>query len=396
MKAKSTKGANHVVTPRAKNTKPSTAAPTTSALTPPKGAVATPGESAKKEKKKAPTLKSFFTVGKKDVATKPLAGNVGKSEGEKKAEGKKLAPKKAAGKGEKTKPSVLKSAETKQAAVMTKKTVVVIDKAEELEAKQSENVDPNEDDDKTVDLEADQIPDTSYDSSSDQSVASVDPMEEIVVGDVGDESPSPLKSSDEESKDAVVVEQETKPSKSTGNAFSMFVARPAKQSETTTVDLKELSVSADSKANESTSPTETMVIVESEVKPSETPKPTEDLSKQKAVKQPESTSVGSTAKVKKCTSKPKAPSKATPTEAAEPAPLSEENLARMKQYTTLREHYVIRAVEVASRCTSDDFVEETLCDEELALLEKGSVEVGEDGGFPDELLPRLLILVQGR
>ena len=57
---------------------------------------------------------------------------------------------------------------------------------------------------------------------------------------------------------------------------------------------------------------------------------------------------------------------------------------------------MIRAVEVASRSASDDFIEESLSDADLPSLEKESVEIGADGGFPDELLPRLLVLVQGR
>ena len=80
----------------------------------------------------------------------------------------------------------------------------------------------------------------------------------------------------------------------------------------------------------------------------------------------------------------------------EPVPLSEENAARMKKYTDLRQQYVARAVELANRSTSDEFARESLSDEELAVLDSGSIEVAEDGGFPDELLPRLLLLVQGR
>lgn len=68
----------------------------------------------------------------------------------------------------------------------------------------------------------------------------------------------------------------------------------------------------------------------------------------------------------------------------------------MKKYLTLRERYVIRAFEVASRSAADDFEEERLSDTGLPLLEVASVEIGDDGGFPDELLSRLLILVQGR
>jgi hypothetical protein len=95
------------------------------------------------------------------------------------------------------------------------------------------------------------------------------------------------------------------------------------------------------------------------------------------------------------------PSKTAPaeTEAKKTTPSvppSDENSAKMKEYSTLRERYVIRAVEVASRSASDDFIEESLSDADLPSLEKESVEIGADGGFPDELLPRLLVLVQGR
>jgi hypothetical protein len=80
------------------------------------------------------------------------------------------------------------------------------------------------------------------------------------------------------------------------------------------------------------------------------------------------------------------------------APLSEENVSRMQHYSTLRERYVTRAVELASRPASDDFEEErwSLKDADLPAMEKESVEIGENGEFPDALLPRLLVVVQGR
>ncbi|EED96522.1 predicted protein [Thalassiosira pseudonana CCMP1335] len=79
------------------------------------------------------------------------------------------------------------------------------------------------------------------------------------------------------------------------------------------------------------------------------------------------------------------------------APLSEENVSRMQHYSTLRERYVTRAVELASRPASDDFEEErwSLKDADLPAMEKESVEIGENGEFPDALLPRLLVVVQG-
>jgi len=85
------------------------------------------------------------------------------------------------------------------------------------------------------------------------------------------------------------------------------------------------------------------------------------------------------------------------------AQLSEEDTSRLKHYTGLREKYVTRATELGDRPTSDDFEEESLSLEGAAAaegglptLEKGSVEVGEDGEFPDMLLSHLLLIVQGR
>ena len=76
-------------------------------------------------------------------------------------------------------------------------------------------------------------------------------------------------------------------------------------------------------------------------------------------------------------------------------PLSEENASRLRDFTTLREKYVARATEIGNRPTSDDFEEESLCLDALTVDEK-SVELAEDGGFPDKLLNHLQLIVQGR
>ena len=81
------------------------------------------------------------------------------------------------------------------------------------------------------------------------------------------------------------------------------------------------------------------------------------------------------------------------------AKISEDDASRLKHYTGLREKYVARALELGERPNSDDFEEESLSLEKaegLTSLEKGSVEVGEDGEFPDKLLTHLLVIVQGR
>ena len=78
-----------------------------------------------------------------------------------------------------------------------------------------------------------------------------------------------------------------------------------------------------------------------------------------------------------------------------PKPLSEENASRLREYTTLREKYVTRATEVGNRPTSDEFEEETLCLDGLTVDEE-SVELAEDGAFPDKLLNHLQLIVQGR
>jgi len=85
--------------------------------------------------------------------------------------------------------------------------------------------------------------------------------------------------------------------------------------------------------------------------------------------------------------------------AAPIANLSEENASRLRHYTTLREKYVTRATELGNRPNSNDFQEENLSlksASELPALEKGSVEVGEDGVFPDALMVHLQLIVQGR
>lgn len=75
--------------------------------------------------------------------------------------------------------------------------------------------------------------------------------------------------------------------------------------------------------------------------------------------------------------------------------LSEEERSRLQKFTTLSEKYNLRAVQLASRPASDDFIEESLNIEiaDLPSLEKGSVEV--DGIFPDQLLPYLMVIAQG-
>ena len=56
--------------------------------------------------------------------------------------------------------------------------------------------------------------------------------------------------------------------------------------------------------------------------------------------------------------------------------------------------YAGRASELGNLPNSDAFEEENLCLE--GSLEEGSVEVGEDGGFPDKLLTHLQVMTQGR
>lgn len=83
-----------------------------------------------------------------------------------------------------------------------------------------------------------------------------------------------------------------------------------------------------------------------------------------------------------------------PTTKAKPV-LTEEEIFRLTNFTTLREKYYLRAVQLTSRPVSDDFIEERLSVEtaDLSSIEKGSVEV--DGIFPDQLLPYLMVIVQG-
>jgi hypothetical protein len=414
--------ASSVVTPRAKPTKNSTATAAV-ALTPSKGAVATPGESAKKEKKNVRTLDTFFGKGKKkDVATKPLlkigakpaekgAGKKGLNK-EKKVGGepkKKIADKKCGDKPnssnvESTESVSEKAGESKELEkeledkatppIRTKKgkrTVSVLESVEdgkEVQAKNDEestakqevvNVDLvdahsgskdlemkdavqteiDDDDDKTVELEEDKIPPPAYDSSSEASDVE---MEDVVTSG---EEVSPIKT--DESASSPQSCRSDKPPKaaavtSIADSLSMDAASPSQPSKTAN---KSNATAADTKAEA--------------VKSVAKPKP-------------------SKSSTKKETSKPKADKSVSKSAAAktESVPLSDENQARMKSYTALRERYVTRADEVASRSTSDDFAEESLGDEELSSIEKGSVNVGENADFPDELLPRLLILVQGR
>ncbi|KAL3822817.1 hypothetical protein ACHAXA_005982 [Cyclostephanos tholiformis] len=75
--------------------------------------------------------------------------------------------------------------------------------------------------------------------------------------------------------------------------------------------------------------------------------------------------------------------------------LSEEDASRLRDYKTLRAKYVLRAVELGNLPSSDDYEEERLS-LDGCTVDKGSVEVAEDGGFPDKLLTHLQLLVQGR
>jgi hypothetical protein len=77
------------------------------------------------------------------------------------------------------------------------------------------------------------------------------------------------------------------------------------------------------------------------------------------------------------------------------ANLTEEDASRLHDYKTLRAKYVSRAIELGNLPSSDDYEEECLSLEECSV-DKGSVEVAEDGGFPDKLLTHLQLLAQGR
>ena len=446
-----------VVTPRAKPSQ------TKAAVLPLKGAIATPGDSAKKIKKKTKgiaTLDSFFGKGKKkDVATKPLVKvgcKSGKTEGDtgnkaavetKKGEEKvetsaKGAPKKKVERKTVSKPSVLESVGAEESAVETENQKIIKD-SPKLEAGKSEKAaaanskvdldetndaimkgtSPSEpDDDDTVDLEEENIPPPSYDSCSE---ASEEPIEEVAVKAVEVESPL-SKSSEEGSKDVAMLDASKQadlfagvPSK-TGEMVessdekqtmpvdaesdeSKSIQKNASNEESRDVNMADASKSADASV-----PSNSVEVVnltdEEELSPSTDAKPDTSKKSKKAASEakPNKTSKSTGPSSKKETPKNSTAAKGALTKTAaaktepKPVPLSEENAARMKKYTNLRERYVTRAVEVASRSTSDEFVRESLSHEELALLNKGSVEVAEDGGFPDELLPRLLILVQGR
>lgn len=74
--------------------------------------------------------------------------------------------------------------------------------------------------------------------------------------------------------------------------------------------------------------------------------------------------------------------------------LSDEDASRLHHYLSLRVKYAGRASELGNLPNSDAFEEENLCLE--GSLEEGSVEVGEDGGFPDKLLTHLQVMTQGR
>ena len=77
------------------------------------------------------------------------------------------------------------------------------------------------------------------------------------------------------------------------------------------------------------------------------------------------------------------------------ANLTEEDASRLHDYKTLRAKYVSRAIELGNLPSSDDYEEECLS-LEACSVDKGSVEVAEDGGFPDKLLTHLQLLAQGR
>lgn len=100
-------------------------------------------------------------------------------------------------------------------------------------------------------------------------------------------------------------------------------------------------------------------------------------------------------KKKSNTPKRKSPSTTVLLSKSPAKPLSEENATRLRKYTALREKYVTRATELGNRPTSDDFEEESLCLDGLTVDEK-SVELAEDGAFPDKLLNHLQLIVQGR
>jgi hypothetical protein len=74
--------------------------------------------------------------------------------------------------------------------------------------------------------------------------------------------------------------------------------------------------------------------------------------------------------------------------------LSPEDASRLHHYLSLRAKYAGRASELGNLPSSDTFEEENLCLE--GTLDKGSVEIGEDGGFPDMLLTHLQVMTQGR
>jgi hypothetical protein len=77
------------------------------------------------------------------------------------------------------------------------------------------------------------------------------------------------------------------------------------------------------------------------------------------------------------------------------ANLTEEDASRLHDYKTLRAKYVLRAIELGNLPSSEDYEEECLS-LDACSVDKGSVEVAEDGGFPDKLLTHLQLLVQGR
>ncbi|KAL3790686.1 hypothetical protein HJC23_009786 [Cyclotella cryptica] len=306
------------------------------------------------------------------------------------------------------------------------------------------------DDDKTVELNAEKmkaadVPNSNSENSDEDAMEEQAPVEEVVFN-AAVQVESPIKSSDDDEssspKDAIAVEDATqqdktpfitsspktaktaKPKKKTtttksphdeapptkgitsiGDSLKMFAARPKTSTQSTeSTNKQELPI----RAGPSQSPSDQVTSETSKINPAKNSRSNKTAAtKTKRRESPKLKNTkdlpvtdGSILMADK--SKPEADSKsasckATAVKATElpTEPLSDENSARMKQYLTLRERYVIRAVEVASRSASDDFEEEQLCDTDLPLLQKGSVEIGDDGEFPDALVPRLLVLVQG-
>ena len=74
--------------------------------------------------------------------------------------------------------------------------------------------------------------------------------------------------------------------------------------------------------------------------------------------------------------------------------LSEEDATRLHHYLTLRVKYAGRAAELGNLPSAETFEEENLRFDDT--LEKASVEITDDGCFPDKLLMHLQVMTQGR